>query len=69
MDSPEQRLEHQQEMLAELKLETRFEITAFNSRIDRMSRDDLAILAKDLFLHMQYQKQGFLKLTKQEWGL
>lgn len=69
MDSPEQRLEHQQEMLAALKLETRFEVTAFNSRIDGMSRDDLAILAKDLFLHMQYQKQGFLELTKQEWGL
>lgn len=69
MDSPEQRLEHQQQMLAALKLETQFEVTAFNSRIDSMSRDDLAILAKDLFLHMQYQKQVFLELTKQNWGL
>lgn len=69
MDSPEQRLQQQQQMVEALKLETQFEITAFNSRIDGMNRDDLAILAKDLFLHMQYQKQVFLELTKQGWGL
>lgn len=69
MDSPEQRLEQQQQMVDALKLETQFEVIAFNGRIDSMSRDDLAILAKDLFLHMQYQRQGFLELTKQKWGL
>lgn len=69
MDSPEQRLEQQQQMVNALKLENQFKIIAFNNQVDAMTPDQVAILAKDLFLNMQYQRKMFLELTKQKWGI
>lgn len=68
MDSFEQHLEQQQQMVNSLKLETQFEVIAFNSQVDAMTPDQVIVLAKDLFLNMQYQRKTFLELTKHKWG-
>lgn len=69
MDLPEQHLEQQQKMVNALKLETQFEVIVFNNQVDAMTPDQVSVLAKDLFLNMQYQRKTFLELTKQKWGM